>query len=133
MRDSESPLSNSAARPMHSPPLAATDASPELTAVRSPVTTRQSVNRERLVLFAKLLTIAACLYLFIVGIGAMGHALKLFGKGFSEQLLQTTASPFVGLFIGILATSLVQSSSTTTSIIVGMVAGGGISLAGAIP
>jgi Na+/phosphate symporter len=30
----------------------------------------------------------------------------------------------VGLFIGILATSIVQSSSSTTSIVVGLVAGG---------
>lgn len=93
----------------------------------------RGTGRERLILLAKLLAIVGCLYLFIVGIGAMGHSFKLFGRGFSEQLLQTTASPFVGLFIGILATSLVQSSSTTTSIIVGLVAGGGISVAGAIP
>ncbi|HRY47622.1 MAG TPA: Na/Pi symporter [Candidatus Paceibacterota bacterium] len=84
-------------------------------------------------LLAKCLGLAACLYLFIVGIGGMGESFKLFGKGFSEQILKTTASPFVGLFIGILATSLVQSSSTTTSIIVGMVAGGAISIEGAIP
>ncbi|MBE0541798.1 MAG: Na/Pi symporter [Verrucomicrobia bacterium] len=89
--------------------------------------------RDRLVPLAKCLGIVACLYLFIVGIGGMGESFQLFGKGFSEQILQTTASPFVGLFIGILATSLVQSSSTTTSIIVGMVAGGAISIEGAIP
>jgi sodium-dependent phosphate cotransporter len=34
------------------------------------------------------------------------------------------AAPIIGLFIGILATSLIQSSSTTTSIVVGMVAAG---------
>lgn len=63
----------------------------------------------------------------------MGHSFKLFGKEFSERILTTTGSPLVGLLIGILATSLVQSSSTTTSIIVGMVAGGAISIQGAIP
>lgn len=114
--------------PTAPPPALAADAA------ASPArTTQRSAGRERLILLAKLLAIVGCLYLFIVGIGAMGHSFKLFGKGFSEQLLQTTASPFVGLFIGILATSLVQSSSTTTSIIVGLVAGGGISVAGAIP
>ena len=81
----------------------------------------------------KLIGILVFLYLFIVGIGAMGHSFKLFGREFSERILNTTASPFVGLFIGILATSLVQSSSTTTSIVVGMVAGGAISIQGAIP
>lgn len=126
MRDSESGSTNSLAAQADSGLRAAADVSP-------PAAARRFISRERVVLFGKLLAIAACLYLFIVGIGAMGHAFKLFGRGFSEQLLQTTASPFVGLFIWILATSLVQSSSTTTAIIVGMVAAGGISVAGAIP
>ena len=63
----------------------------------------------------------------------MGKAFKGFGKGFAETLLNTTSNPFVGLFIGILATSLVQSSSTTTSIIVGIVASGAITIGNAIP
>lgn len=89
--------------------------------------------RDQLKAILKLISILVFLYLFIVGIGAMGHSLKLFGSEFSERILNTTASPLVGLFIGILATSLVQSSSTTTSIVVGMVAGGAISISGAIP
>jgi len=48
-------------------------------------------------------------------------------------LLTTTANPFVGLFIGVLATSLVQSSSTTTSMTVALVAAGAIAVDGAIP
>ncbi len=63
----------------------------------------------------------------------MGASFKFFGKGFAEQLLKTTANPFVALFIGIFATSLVQSSSTVTSMTVGLVAGGAINVAGAIP
>lgn len=63
----------------------------------------------------------------------MGAAFKFFGKAFAETLLQTTASPLIGLFIGILATSLVQSSSTTTSLTVGIVAAGGLTIEGAIP
>jgi sodium-dependent phosphate cotransporter len=57
----------------------------------------------------------------------MGSSLKLFGKDFSETLIATTSNPFVGLFIGILATSIIQSSSSTSSIVVGMVAGGAFS------
>lgn len=91
------------------------------------------MNRSRLLVVAKLIGVVACLYFFIVGIGGMGHAFKLFGKDFAERILETTSSPLVGLFIGILATALVQSSSTTTSIIVGMVAGGAITIEGAIP
>ena len=39
----------------------------------------------------------------------------------------------VALFIGIFSTVLFQSSSTTTSLIVGMVSSGALSLAGAVP
>ncbi|MFB0516925.1 MAG: Na/Pi symporter [Candidatus Neomarinimicrobiota bacterium] len=91
------------------------------------------MTRNQLLSLLKILGLLAFLYLFIVGIGAMGYSFKLFGKEFSERILNTTASPVLGLFIGILATSLVQSSSTTTSIVVGMVAGGAISIQGAIP
>lgn len=57
----------------------------------------------------------------------------MFGKGFAETLIATTSNPLVGLFIGILATSVIQSSSTTTSIVVGMVGGGALTIHTAIP
>ena len=41
--------------------------------------------------------------------------------------------PFVGLMAGMLATVLFQSSSVTTSIIVGLVSAGSVSITGAIP
>lgn len=44
-----------------------------------------------------------------------------------------TSNPFAGLIIGVVATSLVQSSSTTTSIVVGLVAGEALTLGNAIP
>ena len=59
--------------------------------------------------------------------------MKLFGKEFSQNLIETTTNPFVGLFIGILATSIIQSSSSTTSIVVGMVAAGALTIDTAIP
>jgi len=73
------------------------------------------------------------LYLFFVSIELMEVAFKGFGKGFAEQLIATTSNPFVGLFVGILATSIVQSSSMTTSMLVGMVASGMITIPNAIP
>lgn len=63
----------------------------------------------------------------------MGASLKMFGKDLAESLMTMTANPFVGLFVGILATSIIQSSSTTTSILVGLVAGGVIPFPNAIP
>ena len=73
------------------------------------------------------------LYLFMLSITLMGSAFKLFGKDFARQLIATTSNPFIGLVIGILATSIVQSSSTTTSIVVGMVGANALSIANAIP
>lgn len=72
----------------------------------------------------KTIAIIAILYLFLVSIGMIGSAFKGMGKGFAVQLIQSNAGPLIGLFIGILATSLIQSSSTTTSLVVGMVAAG---------
>lgn len=63
----------------------------------------------------------------------MGYSLKLFGKGFAEQLIKTTSNPFVCLLIGIVATSIIQSSSTTTALTVGLVAGNALTLSNAIP
>ncbi len=72
----------------------------------------------------KTLAIIVILYLFLVSIGMIGSAFKGMGKEFAVQLIQSNAGPLIGLFIGILATSLIQSSSTTTSLVVGMVAAG---------
>jgi sodium-dependent phosphate cotransporter len=81
----------------------------------------------------KILLLIVVLYLFILSIQLMGSSFKMMGKGFAETLIRTTSNPVVGLLIGILATSIIQSSSTTTSITVGFVAGGVLTLQGAIP
>ncbi|MCD6393834.1 MAG: Na/Pi symporter [Planctomycetes bacterium] len=81
----------------------------------------------------KIVGVLFFLYIFLLSIALMGAAFKGFGKGFAENLISTTSNPFVGLFIGILATSLVQSSSTTTSIVVGIVGSGQLSVGNAIP
>ncbi|MCK4463791.1 MAG: Na/Pi symporter [Candidatus Omnitrophica bacterium] len=73
------------------------------------------------------------LYIFLVSISLMSHSFECFGKVFSERLIQTTSNPIIGLFIGLLATSIIQSSSTTTSMVVGFVAGGALSIRCAIP
>jgi len=77
--------------------------------------------------------IVAILYLFLLSIKLLGHSFKSFGKEFAEMLITMTSNPFSGLIIGIVATSLIQSSSTTTSLVVGLVAGGALTLDTAIP
>jgi len=89
--------------------------------------------KKKLEIVYKILAVAVLLYLFLVSISLMGAAFKGFGKGFAENLIRTTSNPFVGLFIGILATSIMQSSSTTTSVVVGIVGAGGLTVGNAIP
>ena len=64
----------------------------------------------------------AALYVFLLSIQLLSGSLKLLGKPFAETLIQFTDNPIIGLFIGILATALIQSSSATTSIVVSFVA-----------
>jgi sodium-dependent phosphate cotransporter len=81
----------------------------------------------------KAILVIVTIYLFLLSIKLLGHSFKLFGKDFAETMLQMTSNPFAGLVLGVVATSLIQSSSTTTSIVVGLVAGGGLTLHSAIP
>ena len=84
-------------------------------------------------LLYKILFFLFLIYLFFVSIQLMGSAFKLFGVDFAESLIRTTGNPFVGLLVGILATSVVQSSSCTTSIVVGFVASGSLTIVNAVP
>tara|TARA_B100001750_G_C15436725_1_gene561343 strand:- start:187 stop:1281 length:1095 start_codon:yes stop_codon:yes gene_type:complete len=83
--------------------------------------------------YFKLIGVVLSLYLFLVGIKGLSSGIKNLGGDFAKEIMTTTSDPFIALFIGILATTLFQSSSTTSSIIVGMVSGGAVSLGGAIP
>ena len=90
-------------------------------------------GRHKRRVIASLAFVAVLLYAFLLSIGLMSLAFKGFGREFARQLIQTTSNPFIGLFIGILATSLVQSSSTTTAIVVGMVGSGVLTVGNAVP
>lgn len=61
------------------------------------------------------------LYFFLVGLELLGSAAKIVGGCTAGSLFGDDTNPFSGLMIGILATVMVQSSSTTTSIIVTLV------------
>jgi sodium-dependent phosphate cotransporter len=62
------------------------------------------------------------LYVFLVGVNGLGSGFQALGEGVVESFFAATENPFIGLMVGILATSLVQSSSVTTALIVGLVA-----------
>ena len=74
------------------------------------------------------------LYAFLVGITVLSGAVKSLGSGvISPEVMASVSNPFVGLILGVLATTLVQSSSVTTSLVVGLVGGGMLSVEMAIP
>ncbi len=75
-------------------------------------------------IIAKIFLLFGLLYLFILSITLLGGSFKHMGKGFAEAIFQSTSNPIIALMIGVLTTAIVQSSSTTTSIIVGLVAVG---------
>jgi len=87
---------------------------------------------DRVPVSVKAVLVLLALYLFLIGIGGMSTAMKSVGLGYVEGLLGSDAHPVVALFVGILATTLVQSSSTTTTLLVGMVASGTVPFESAV-
>ncbi|MFH2054634.1 MAG: Na/Pi symporter [bacterium] len=81
----------------------------------------------------QLLRLLILLYIFLLSITLLGKSFGLFGKDTALDLLSTVESPAVGLLVGILATALIQSSSTTTSVVVGLVGSGAVPVLVAIP
>ncbi|MCU0537788.1 MAG: Na/Pi symporter [Hydrococcus sp. Prado102] len=68
--------------------------------------------------------IIALVYLLIVAVGIISDGFKLAAGDKATQLFQFATNPLAGLIVGTLTTALIQSSSTVTSVIVGLVAGG---------
>jgi solute carrier family 34 (sodium-dependent phosphate cotransporter) len=77
--------------------------------------------------------ILAALLIFLFSLDLMIASLQQLGEVATEWILLATSNPFTGLFIGLLLTAIVQSSSATTSIVVALVASGSITLQTAVP
>jgi sodium-dependent phosphate cotransporter len=75
----------------------------------------------------------AGLYVFLLSIELLGAGFTGLGSGFARTLFMLTATPLMGLLVGLLATSICQSSSSTTSVVVGLVACGSLDMNHAIP
>lgn len=91
--------------------------------------------RTVLIILGKLVAFVSSLYFFICSLGLLEAAFQLLGgktagMAFSSGVL---SNPFAGLMIGVLATVLVQSSSTSSSIVVTMVGSNIISVENAVP
>ena len=81
----------------------------------------------------RVLSFLAMLYLFFSSIELMSAAFKMSGWDLAGQLLTMASDPVAGLLIGFLAPSLIQSSSATTTIVVGLVASDALTIQLAVP
>ncbi|MVT26643.1 Na/Pi cotransporter family protein, partial [Nesterenkonia alkaliphila] len=70
------------------------------------------------------LIVAASVYVLITAVNVIGSGFSIAAGDQAAVLFSFAANPVVGLMIGVVATALTQSSSTTTSVTVGLVAGG---------
>ena len=71
---------------------------------------------------ARLVTVLLLLFGFLIGVKTLGEGFKLLGGDVIDVIFSATANPFMGLVVGILVTTIVQSSSVTTAMVVGLVA-----------
>jgi solute carrier family 34 (sodium-dependent phosphate cotransporter) len=77
--------------------------------------------------------VATLIYIFLVGVSSLETGIKTLGADTQERLFAGVSNPLAGLFVGMLATVVVQSSSASTSVIVGLVASGAVSVEAAVP
>ena len=86
-------------------------------------------------LAARVPSVALLLFVFLLGVKGLGDGFELIGQDFIDSFFAATSNPFIGLIVGLLATTVMQSSSVTTSMVVGLVAApeNPLPLANAIP
>lgn len=63
-------------------------------------------------------------FAMLTAVGLIGGGFKTATQEHAKELFEFASNPFMGLIIGMVCTALIQSSSTVSSIIVAMVAGG---------
>jgi len=78
------------------------------------------------------LAVIGLVYLLLAAVGGIGDGFKSAAGDNARELFGFASNPLIALIVGLVATALIQSSSTVTSIIVGLVAGG-LPLSIAIP
>lgn len=77
--------------------------------------------------------VVGLIYVFLVGVSSLESGIGHLGGNVQETLFSSVRNPLAGLFVGILGTVLVQSSSASTSVIVGLVASGVLGFEYAVP
>lgn len=84
----------------------------------------------------KLCLLVGFLYMFVCSLDVLSSAFQLVGGKVAGDIFQDNvvlSNPVAGLVIGVLVTVLVQSSSTSSSIVVSMVSSGLLEVSSAVP
>lgn len=79
------------------------------------------------------LLIGLTLFLFLFSLRWLVFSLDLFSDYFESNFLSYLNNPFVGLFAGLLITAVIQSSSTTSTMVVALMAAGALEIRDAVP
>ena len=85
------------------------------------------------IIFRNTAYILLALLIFLFALELMLSSLEHLGKIAAETIILATSNPFTALFIGLLITAIIQSSTATTSMTVALVASGSLSLESAVP
>jgi sodium-dependent phosphate cotransporter len=93
----------------------------------------QAAESRQMLPWVRAALVVLLLYLFLVGVKLLEGGIKGLGSDYTDALFESVSNPLAGLFVGVLATVLVQSSSVTTSTIVGLVAAGVLTVESAVP
>jgi len=80
------------------------------------------------IIFLGICAVLFFLYFFLLGLDLLGNGAKVIGGCTAGALFGDQTNPVAGLMVGILATVLIQSSSSTTSIIVSLVGADSVSV-----
>ncbi|WP_338790377.1 Na/Pi symporter [Bernardetia sp. Wsw4-3y2] len=96
-----------------------------------PVRNENKTNLSKILLRILYAVLIVCL--FLVSIDMLMSAFRLFGKEVANTIFSVSAHPFVGIFIGLLITAILQSSSTVTAMVVAAVAAGALTIETATP
>ncbi|WP_291725792.1 Na/Pi symporter [Bernardetia sp.] len=88
-------------------------------------------NLSKLLLHILYVVFIVCL--FLASIDMLMSAFRLFGREVASSIFSVSAHPFVGIFIGLLITAILQSSSTVTAMVVAAVAAGTLTIETATP
>ena len=92
---------------------------------------KQVLSRKKILMH--IVIIILILFIFLLSIDLLSSSFTKLSKNTVHSIISLTANPFISLFIGLLITAIFQSSSTSTSMIVAVVASGSIGLTNAIP